>query len=206
MSQTDCRNTEKGNRTLAQFKRLLLIVVLLISTVATLGEGQSSDSNFASQAHTISQEAIQQLSLAIRLTIFSVQSPSLNDLKFNAARIMNVLVGADSPLFNEDVGIPQNADRTGVIPRLARISALLAPHAEGDARVQNWLNALESIEFFSAVATEEMINVLNESNDRTARVSLRKTIAFLTATRGSHDDPLSEGGARALEQDIGRDQ
>ena len=209
MQQMHYRSNQKS-RIMRRFPsimiKLALVAILLVSTTASLGMGQSDSSDFATEVRTLTQEAIHQLTIAIRLSLIAPQTPSLNDMKFNAGRILNTLVGEESEHFDRGYGLPLNADTGGVIPRLARIRTLLAPHAENDARVRNWLNALENIQFFSEVAREEMLFVLEQTNDRPARISLRKTIAFLTATRGNSDDPLSEGGARALERDIGRDE
>ena len=185
--------------------RLLLIGILLSTTTATLALSQSDEPPYVTQVRTLSQESIQHLSIAIRSTFFALQAPGINDVQFRAAQILNVLVGENNDLFDREVGLPAGADGRGIIPRLEQIRSILNPHVDSDARVTNWLNALENIQFFSNVAREEMHSISNMTNDRVARVALRKTIAFLSATRGNTQDPVSEGGARALEQDVARD-
>ena len=187
--------------------RLLLVGILLTGTTATLAQSQTTDEpQYVTQVRTLSQESIQQLSIAIRLTFFALSSPGLDDMKLRSAQVLNVLVGENSPLFDSEVGLPTNiSDATGIIPRLEQIRVILTPHRDSDTRVPNWLNALENIQFFSGAGRDEMHSIGSMNNDRVARIALRKTIAFLAATRGNTQDPVSEGGARALEQDVARD-
>jgi hypothetical protein len=195
----------KSRKILAKRVELWLLLFVFSSALligTTAASGQSEEPAYITEVRILTQEALHELNLAIRFSVIAPAAPSTSDIAPSAARILNLLVGENHELFVEDAGIPGGALGGGVIPRLQLVRRTLQPHAEENPRIRNWLIALNNIELFSAFSAEELVRAITEGNDRFARNALLKNIAFLVATRGTHEDALSEGGTRALQQEV----
>lgn len=198
------RETRSRNQQAKRVELWLLLCVfagvLLIGTAAA--HGQQQEPPYITETRTLTEDALHELNLAIRLSVIAPEALNTPDLAQNSSQILNILVGEDHELFVDDAGLPPGALGGGVIPRLQKVRRTLQPHAQGNPRVQGWLNALINIEHFSSFSAEELVRALETGNDRIARTALRKNIAFLIAIRGTNEDALSEGGTRAIHQDV----
>jgi hypothetical protein len=168
----------------------------------TLGLGgeaqQSQPPQVPPEAREWVRQTVEQLSVAIREAVFAPASSDLDELRVRAARVFNTLVGHESPEYRADVGDPPGADGVGVLVYLRRLQEVLEPYARENERVRAWIYVLQTLQFFSLEAVDRLNEALHVRDPAKARGAIRQTLAFLIATRGSSEDPLSEGGARAL--------
>ncbi len=190
------RNGRFGRR-----RRLIVLIAFLMLgfTIGLGGEAQQSQPpQVPPEAREWIGQTVEQLSVAIREAVFAPASSDLNELRVRAARVLNTLVGHESPEYRADVGDPPRADGVGVLVYLRRLQEVLEPYARENDRGRAWLFVLETIQFFSAEARDRLGEALHLRDPVKARRAIRQALAFLIATRGSSEDPLSEGGARAL--------
>lgn len=176
---------------------LLLGVVILGGAFGTLGQDQ--DQPMPPEARESAHQAVVQLSVAIRGAVFAWPAASnLEELRLWTARIANVLVGHESPDYQAEAGDLPGSDGVGVLSYLERLRRIIEPKAQAQERLRPLLFALEAIQFNVGQALERLREASHLRDLRLARRALRQALAFLIAARGSSEDPLSEGGARAL--------
>jgi hypothetical protein len=182
-------------------RRLIALLAFLMLGFA-LGLGGEAQQNQPPQVPPEVREwmhqTVEQLSVAIREAVFAPASSDLGELRVRAARVLNTLVGPESPEYRADVGAPPGADGVGVLVYLRRLQEALEPYARENERVRAWIYVLQTLQFFSIEAVDRLNEALHVRDPAKARRAIRQALAFLIATRGSSEDPLSEGGARAL--------
>lgn len=182
-------------------KRLIALIAVLTLGFA-LGLGGEAQQNprppVPPEASEWARRTVEQLSVAIREAVFAPASSDLGELRVRAARVWNTLVGRESPEYREDVGDPPGADGVGVLVYLRRLQEALEPSARENDRVRSWIYVLQTLQFFSLEALDRLSEALHVRDPDKAIRAIRQALAFLIATRGSSEDPLSEGGARAL--------
>jgi hypothetical protein len=182
-----------------------LLALVVVEGGLIIGFAQNGQGDFTGPVRDESQKTIDQLTLAIRIGLIAPDATSnLGDVKLNMARILNILVGPNDPLYQKNVDNPPGADGIGVIPHLNKIQNVLAPYANSNAQAQSLLHALPGIIFFTNSATDDLSAALKSQDDGIVRRTLHRLIAFLVAARGSRDDPLSEGGVRAINAQMPR--
>jgi len=180
-------------------KRWLLGLVILAGAVGTLGQDQP----LPAEARESARGAVAQLSVAIRGAVLAWPAAAdLGELRLWAARIANVLVGRQSPEYQPGAGELPGSDGVGVIVYLERLRKIIESRARADERLRPLLFALDGVRFNVDQALERLREASRIRDLRPARLALRRALAFLIAARGSSEDPLSEGGARALYREL----
>jgi len=150
------------------------------------------------EARAWAQGAVEQLSVAIREAVFAWPASDLEELRLRAGRVLNVLVGHESPNYQGRLGDPPGADGVGVLTYLERLQGIIEPRAQEDERLRPLLFALDAIRFYADQSLEHLQDALQGKDLRFTQLTLRRALAFLISARGSSEDPLSEGGTRAL--------
>ncbi len=182
--------------------KLISVIVGLAAGVGLLSQAQVPPSGPGSvlppEVEVQARQAIEQLSVAIREAVFAQTAADLGELKLRAARVLNVLVGRQSPYHQSQAGDPPGADGAGILAHLQRLQELLEPQVRGNERLRPLLFALQQVRAFSEDARGRLIEVPRSRDLGAVRRTLRLALALLLAARGSQEDPLSEGGMRAL--------
>ena len=196
---------QDGQRRRWQIHHWLLLALVFIEGGLILGFAQTGQGDFTGPVRDESQKAIDQLTLAIRIGLIAPDAATgLSDIKMTIGRILNLLVGPNDPLYQKNVDNPQGADGIGIIPHLNNIQNALQPYANSNAQAQSLLHALVGIEFYTGNASGDLSVALKSQDDGLVRRTLHRLVAFLVAARGSRDDPLSEGGVRAINAQMPR--
>lgn len=181
---------------------MLLMLFLLLLGGATGGEAQSQQPSLPPEVREWARQLVEQLSVAIREAVFAPPAPDLDELRLRASRISNVLVGRESPDYQSKAGDPPGADGVGVLVYLERLQQAIEPWAQANEQLRPLLFALDAIRFYSLEALESLQEAMRVDDIHKARRALRRALGFLIAARGSSEDPLSEGGARALLKEL----
>ena len=185
-----------GRKRLGRAALLLGLIVGLISGMS--GQAQSPN-GLPPEARRLAARAVEQLSVAIREAVFAWPASDAPELRTRAARMLNVTVGASHRHYRPEVGDPPGADGGGVIPYLQRLRELIRQHATGDGRERRLLFALEIALSFARQAQGDLVAALRGPvSVDDLRLAGRRSFALLSAARGASEDPLSEGGVRAL--------
>jgi len=184
-----------------RLERWLLLIVLLsgLFVGASLGAwGQASSQALPPEAKIWARQAVEQLGVAIREAVFAWPATELDELKLRAGRVLNVLVGRESPDYQGRLGDPPGSDGIGIVTHLKHLQEAIEPRAQQDERLRPLLLALNAIQFYINEARQHLQTALKGRDLHRVQRTLRQSLAFLIAARGSSEDPLSEGGARAL--------
>lgn len=186
---------------------LSLLVGLLLGGLLALeqpeAQSQAPRAPIPPEAREWAHSAIEQLSVAIREAVFAWPASDLSELRLRAARVLNVLVGEESPEYRAQAGRPPGADGVGAIVYLERLQrALSGPAEQGNEQARSLLFALGMVQYYAAEAKEALSAAGHADGLPRARRSFRQALAFLLAARGSREDPPSEGGVRALYREL----
>jgi hypothetical protein len=177
----------------------LLVVLSGLLAAGGLGQAQSQESPVAPEVRDWARILIEQLGVAIREAVFTLPAPDMRELQLRAARVLNVLVGKQSPDHQTRAGDPLGADGVGVLTYVERLRNAIEPRAQTNERLRPVLFTLNLLQLYQREALERLREMLRGSDDGAARRASHQVLAFLVAARGSNEDPLSEGGgARAL--------
>ncbi len=187
---------------LARLRRGLLLGGLLLGGLVLSGMAttlaQAGNPPWLPEARAQARSAIEQFGVAIREAVFAQTAPDIQELKLRAARVLNVIVGRASPQYQSQAGDPPGADGEGILTHLQRLQEVLEPQARGNERLRPLLFALQQVQAFSEDARGRLLEMSRLQDLRAVRRTMRLALALLLAARGSQEDPLSEGGTRAL--------
>ncbi|OGF53096.1 MAG: hypothetical protein A2Z21_05695 [Candidatus Fraserbacteria bacterium RBG_16_55_9] len=192
---------QKRQRWQRTYSKLVLLVLLggLLAglTAGTLGQAQST-APWPPEVQQWARQVVEQLSVGIRETVFALPAADLGEIQQRAQRVLNVLVGKQSPDYQTKAGDPLGADGIGVQAYLERLRNAIEPRAQSNDRLRPALFALNILQAYHREALDHIKEILRVNEEGPARRNLNQLLAFLVAARGSSEDPLSEGGARAL--------
>lgn len=189
------------------FKLMLLTLLcgmLIGLATGTRGQAQSPGTPLPPEVQQWARQLVEQLSVAIRATVFALPAADLGEIQLRARQVLNVLVGKQSPDYQPKAGDPPGADGVGVQVYLERLRDAIEPRAQTNERLRSLLFALNIIQAYHREALDRIKDILRVNDDGPARRNLNQLLAFLVAARGSSEDPLSEGGTRALLIQLGR--
>jgi hypothetical protein len=123
-------------------------------------------------------------------------APNLNAAKLHAQRVINIVQGKNGLDYNPQAG--DLGDGIGALTHAQRFRESI----RNTPLAQIFMLGVESVIFdLSAVglgAVEQAKRALRAPDLNRVRPFLRAARAFLYSARGSKDDPVSEGGARAI--------
>lgn len=194
----DGETSAVGSRASVRFARTLLLTGLLLGlTMGMIGQAQSFNP-LPSEAKRLAMRTEEQLGVAIREAVFAWPASELEELRPRAARMVNVIVGQDSRHYQSEAGDPPGSDGVGVLVHLDRLRSVIRSNADGTNRARTLLFALEIATTFARDAQGELLQALRARGASDMRAAVRRALAFLSAARGAREDPLSEGGVRAL--------
>lgn len=178
--------------------RALLAMALAFGLIFGIVGQAQAPSELPPEARQLATRAVDQLSVAIREAVFAWPASEVNELRPRAARMLNVIVGQSSRHHQSEVGDPPGADGVGILTYLERLREVIRSHAQGANRARQLLFSLEIGMTFSQEAQRELLDALRTRDADALRGAVRRALAFLSAARGTREDPLSEGGVRAL--------
>lgn len=179
-------------------RSIVLLMLLLGLTVGVFGGAGSEDLSIPPEAREWTAKAIEQLGVGVREAVFAWPASEPGELKLRVGRILNVLVGRESPLYQPQAGDPPGSDGTGVLIYVGQLQRVLDARSKASDRVRSLLFSLMMVRFFAEEAREELSEAVRARDLRVVRQRIRRSLAFLTAARGNREDPLSEGGLRAM--------
>ncbi len=184
-----------------------VLLILLGGSLFSLTTGTTSQAQAPTlppEVNVWARQLVEQLSVAIREAVIALPANELGEIKLRAGRVLNVLVGKQSPDYQAQAGDPQGADGVGVGTYLERLRSAIEPRAQTNERLRPLLFALNMLQAYHRESLDHLREIIGTRNEEAARRNLTQSLAFLVASRGSSEDPLSEGGARALLLQLGR--
>jgi len=140
--------------------------------------------------------AIEQLDLALQQAVIAHVRFPIDDLKFNAQVVLNVLEGRQGPHYDPDS--PDPGDGIGVVNYVDQIR--LSPEmqsAEDDIKV-----ALENISLFVDKAIAYTLEAMAQTDLEAAQNHMREALAFLSAAKGRESELTPVGGLLVLKARI----
>lgn len=185
-------------RRTARLRRVALLVALALGlTIGMIGQAQSAGDG-TTEMRRLAVNAIDQLNVAIREAVFAWPASEVTELRPRAARMLNVLVGPASRHYQADIGDPPGADGVGVLTHLQRLREAIRSHGQGTERNRALLFSLEIALTFGQDAEGKLLSAIRTRDVEALQTAVQHAFAFLSAARGAREDPLSEGGVRAL--------
>jgi len=153
------------------------------------------------ELRALGDKLVEQLNIAVQEALFAVLIvPAAEfgerELKQRAQRTLNILVGKESPDY---VPIEDPGDGVGAFKYAQQL--LRKIRESGLAR--DLVFAADTVVFDIAMAIERAKGAIKAPNLNQGQSEMRRAFAFLIAARGSKDDPISEGGARAIRLKLG---
>lgn len=178
------------------FKRVqvLVLILALLWLPGSYLQGQSANP----ELRVLVDKVVEQLNVAVQETIFAVLSAELGELKQRAQRALNVLVGKESPDYVAAAGNP--GDGIGAI----KYAQQLLRKIRESSLARDLVFAADTIVFDIVMAIERAKGAIKAPNLSQSRSEVRRGFAFLLAARGCKDDPVGEGGARAIQAKLER--
>jgi len=180
-----------GGRWAAGIKRLW-IVGLLLALMAVVQPGGSEPT-----INDLIDSAIKQLDLALQQAVLAHVRFPLEDLKFHAQTVLNILEGRDGPHYDPSSADP--GDGVGVIRYVDQIRQ--APEIQ-QAGEEIWA-ALENISLFIEDAIAYTLEALAQTDLEKAQRRMREVLAFLSAAKGREGELTPVGGLLVLRSRVG---
>ncbi len=174
--------------------QVLMLMLALLWLPGSYLPGQATNPKL----RLLADKLVEQLNIAVQEALFAVlivppAEFGWRELKQRAQRTLNILVGKESPDYVPIEGGP--GDGVGAFKYAQQL--LRKIRESGLAR--DLIFAADTVVFDIAMAIERAKGVLKASNLNQGQSEMRRAFAFLIAGRGSKDDPVGEGGARAIQ-------
>jgi len=169
------------------------LAVLLLLLVGTLQGGRSSPS-----ATELISQAIGQLDLALQQAVLAQLALRLEDLRFHAQLVLNLLEGEGGPHYNPDPAY-KLGDGVGVVNHVEQIRQ--TPEVRGaEAEV---LVALANVSAHLEDAIAEALASQAQEDLKAAQEGMRQVLAFLSAAKGREVELTAAGGLLVLKARLG---
>jgi hypothetical protein len=170
----------------AKVLRAAAVLLLLAGAMQPGVESSPSATDMISQA-------IEQLDLALQQVVLAQLALRLEDLKFHAQLVLNVLEGKGGPHYNPDPAY-KLGDGVGVINYVEQIRQTPeVREAEGEILV-----ALANVSSHLEDAIAEALTALAQEDLKVAQEGMRQVLAFLSAAKGREVELTAAGGLLVL--------
>jgi len=169
----------------------LAVMVLVSILIPLTGQGQAQPSA-PPEMVTLAENLVAQIDRALQEASFAWVATTYEDVQAGSQRVLNLLVGRDSPDFRPIVGDAE--DTIGVMTYAAQLKAMLQ-----DTPWNDFVVTASAVETFAGWATERAKAVVELVDKEQGRVEIHKAEAFLKAAQGCAGAALpTAGGARSI--------
>lgn len=178
---------------IARVTQRLLLVALLIAASGLSLSGQAPPPAIVALADT----TIDQVGIAVEHTVLASLAAGPNDLQLQVRQVFNVLVGQDDPRYDRSTPNPGNGQ--GIL----KLAQQLADQLSGNDQAPDMAKVARRVVGYINLAIEHAQQALRVQRPEQVNNEVAQLLAFLSASRGSREDPLLEGGLRNLRAKLG---
>lgn len=168
------------------------IVCFGLILLTALGGAQPGSPDPA-ELRRMAEALVAQLDLAHQEAVFGMLAPNFGAVKLHAQRIINIIQGKNGPDYNPQVG--EIGDGVGALVHAQQFRGRIRNTPLASVFMLGIENVIFDVSFG---AIEQAKRALKTPDVNRARPLLRAARAFIYSARGSRNDPVSEGGARAI--------
>ncbi len=176
-------------------KRLGAIGALLLLLLSSLGiaEGASQPPG-AAELVALADRMVELTQLALQHASFSFFALTVRDAHWHAQSAINILEGPSSPRYDPKYGA-QVASAGAISQAKELVERLKQSEFAADLEA-----AGNHLVVFLSAADEKIVSGRSSQNIAQIRAQVQLGLGFLKAALGCTDDPLSIGGARAIQE------
>lgn len=173
-------------------QRLLLVMLLLVASGLSLN-GQTPPPPIVA----LTDATIDQVGVAIEHTVLASLAAGPEDLRLQVRQVGNVIVGQDDPRY--DRSVPNPGDGQGILKRVQQ----LADQLSSNDQTPDMARVARRVVGYINLAIDHAQQALRAQRPEQINNEVAQLLAFLSAARGSREDPLLEGGLRNLRAQLG---
>jgi hypothetical protein len=171
--------------------RSLLACALLL---CVLGIGSFSQSSAAAELLPLANQTVELIQLALQHASFAFFALTVRDAQWHAQSAINLLEGPSSPRYDPKYGAQTST--AGAVP----LAKDLVERLKQSEFAMDLEAAGNHLTVFLSAADERIVSGRASNNIAQIRAQVQLGLGFLKAALGCADDPLSIGGARAIQE------
>ncbi len=172
------------------FKSLMIVVIFLI---VSLGRSYSQPPA-VTELLALADRTVELVQLALQHVSFAFFALTVRDAQWHAQSAINILEGPSSPRYD-----PQYGAQTATSGAISQAKELVERLKQSEFASDLEAAGNHLVVFLSA-ADERIVSGRMSNNIAQIRAQVQLGLGFLKAALGCTDDPLSIGGARAIQE------
>lgn len=166
---------------------------LVILSIVLFGPAQSQSSQI-SELIALADQTVELTQLALQHVSFAFFALTVRDAQWHAQSAINILEGPSSPRYDPKYGA-QTATPGAISQAKELVERIKQSEFVGDLEA-----AGNHLVVFLSAADEKIVSGRSSNNIAQIRAQIQLGLGFLKAALGCADDPLSIGGARAIQE------
>lgn len=166
---------------------------LVILSIVLFGPAQSQSSQI-SELIALADQTVELTQLVLQHVSFAFFALTVRDAQWHAQSAINILEGPSSPRYDPKYGA-QTATPGAISQAKELVERIKQSEFVGDLEA-----AGNHLVVFLSAADEKIVSGRSSNNIAQIRAQIQLGLGFLKAALGCADDPLSIGGARAIQE------
>ncbi len=166
---------------------------LVILSIVLFGPAQSQSSQI-SELVALADQTVELTQLVLQHVSFAFFALTVRDAQWHAQSAINILEGPSSPRYDPKYGA-QTATPGAISQAKELVERIKQSEFVGDLEA-----AGNHLVVFLSAADEKIVSGRSSNNIAQIRAQIQLGLGFLKAALGCADDPLSIGGARAIQE------
>lgn len=166
---------------------------LVILSIVLFGPAQSKSSQI-SELVALADQTVELTQLVLQHVSFAFFALTVRDAQWHAQSAINILEGPSSPRYDPKYGA-QTATPGAISQAKELVERIKQSEFVGDLEA-----AGNHLVVFLSAADEKIVSGRSSNNIAQIRAQIQLGLGFLKAALGCADDPLSIGGARAIQE------
>lgn len=166
---------------------------LVILSIVLFGPAQSQSSQI-SELVALADQTVELTQLVLQHVSFAFFALTVRDAQWHAQSAINILEGPSSPRYD-----PKYGAQTATPGAISQAKELVERIKQSEF-VSDLEAAGNHLVVFLSAADEKIVSGRSSNNIAQIRAQIQLGLGFLKAALGCADDPLSIGGARAIQE------